>query len=431
MSFMKNATIPTPDTFQSGLLRHSMLLFVATQVGNLATLLFQFVMMRKLPVAEYGILASMLSIVLIMGTPMEALRSAVAHQTSWLLRQGKKSAVPRFLSIWGRTLLLAAGVLSISGFIFSAHIASLFHLPTSSLVWLTSLIVAGSLFMPFFAGALQGMQSFVWLAVHGQVWGVVRLVSAIILLSCLANTAMTGLWAQALGVVASIGIGLFALWRMLPRTALDSTEPFVGWTYFFWSLLVLSGYAVIMNVDVALVRIFFTPEEAGYYARAATIGRTIVFLPVPVAMVMFPKVVSTGISSAIDRTILLKAVFLTAALIGAAGGIFSWFAGPVWWFFTGETADAEAIRLIRLVIWALAPLGLTFLLLNFEIAQHRFRAPSILVILAMVYIVAVALRHDTLEQVIGVLAVISLSSLLLLGSDMLRTIVLGGRRARI
>lgn len=409
-----------PETFQGGLFRHGFLLLVATQIGGVATLLFQLIMMRRLPVTEYGVMASMLSLVLVMGTPMEALRSAVAHQTAWLMRQGKRDAITNCLLIWGRALLLSAAVIGAITFLGAPRIADFFQLPSAMLVVLTGGIIAGGLFMPFFAGALQGLQSFVWMAVHGQVWGVTRLIAAVLLLGWAANTAMTALWAQAAGVVASIAVGLYALIRIRPGVTGTSNESFAGWSYFLWSLCVLSGYAIIMNADVALVKRFFEPEEAGLFARAATIGRTIVFLPVPVAAAMFPKVVSAGLSSAMDRSILLKAIVFTLVLIVVAGGLFTLGAGLIWRFFTGESADPETLRLVRLVIWALAPLGLTFLLVNFEIAQRRFRVPSVLVLLAVCYIAAVTARHETLDQVIGALAIVSVSSLLLIGTDMLR-----------
>ena len=62
-----------------GLLRHSFLLMAATQVANVSNLLFQMVMGRALTEVQYGVLSSMLGVVLVVATPMEAVRTAFAH----------------------------------------------------------------------------------------------------------------------------------------------------------------------------------------------------------------------------------------------------------------------------------------------------------------------------------------------------------------
>lgn len=405
---------------QAGLFRHSILLLIATQVGNVATLLFQVVMMRQLSVTEYGILASMLSLVLIMGTPLEALRTAVAHQTALLVRMGQAGAIKTFWAHWARTLLVASLIITVVALGLSRSLAAFFQLPSAAPVMLTGLIIAGSLFMPYFAGALQGTQSFVWMAVHGQVWGVTRLVMGLLFIAVLGQTAMTGLWAQGAGVVGSIVVGVLALTHILRRHTEEVEVPFAGWSYFVLSLTVLAGYAVMMNADVALVKRFFDPEDAGTFARAATIGRSIVFLPVPIAAAMFPKVVSAGQSTLADRTLLLKAIAFTGVLIGGAGLVCTVGTPLLWLAFTGENAGPDTIQLVRRVIWALAPLGLTFLLMNFEIAQRRFRAPAVLVLLAIAYIVSVSIWHETVEQVVFIMSVVNGTSLVVMLVDMWR-----------
>ncbi len=407
------------NAHQSGLLRHSVLLLFATQFGNVATMLFQILMMRQLSRIEYGMLASMLSLVLITGTPLEALRTAVAHQTALLMRMGQGGALRAFLRHWARSLLVAAALIVLIGWLGRHGISTLLQLPAPGLVILTGFIVAGSLFMPYFQGALQGGQAFTWMAIHGQVWGVVRFVIGALLVwiwvsRSIQPTAMTALSAQMMAVVASVAVGGWAVARLIRRQPVCLELPFAGWNYFLLSLAVLIGYAVLMNADVALVKIFFDPEQAGVFAQAATIGRSIVFLPVPIAAVMFPKVVSAGVSTAGDRRVMLKALLFTAALIGLAGFVCTVWTPFVWWIFTGSWDDPAGISLVRGVIWALSPLGLTFLLMNFELAQRRFWAPLLLLVLAGVYVVCVAVWHDRFGQVLTIMGSVNVASMILM-----------------
>lgn len=402
---------PAPK-WQEGLFRHSLILLVATQIGNGANLLFQLLMNRRLPDVEYGILATMLSAILILGTPLEALRTAIAHQVSLLIRGGHGGAIKAFLTRWFRVLGGAALIVMMVGLLGSNVLADFFQLPGPAPVRVAAIVMALTLFMSLFAGALQGVQSFGWLAAHGQVWGLTRLLMAALLLYVVKETALMGLLAQGAGVMASIVFGFIALRPIFRRHPEPVTLAISGWSYFLMSFFVLSGYAVLMNADVMLVKRFFDPAEAGLFARAATIGRSIVFLPLPIAGAMFPKVVSTGLASAGDRRVLLKAVAFTALLIIGSATACTLGASYIWHIFTGEFPNPTALLTVRWIIWAMAPLGLTFLLMNFELAQSRFRAASLLVLLAVAYVVAVSVWHETIFHVLTVLTLVSVTSVL-------------------
>jgi len=165
----------------------------------------------------------------------------------------------------------------------------------------------------------------------------------------------------------------------------------------------------------------FQPDEAGLFSRAATIGRSVVFLPMPIAMAMFPKVISSGGSTHGSRTTLLHAFGLVALLIGAAVAAtwaLPWL--PLRILYDVSEPTPEMIHLVRVVTLAMSPLGLTYLLLNFEMAQHRFHTIPWLLILATAYIGGVAFWHDTVNQIILVLGAVSLLSAILFASAYLR-----------
>ena len=59
------------------------------------------------------------------------------------------------------------------------------------------------------------------------------------------------------------------------------------------SFAMLMAFSLLMMMDVLLVK-HYVPGEAESFARAATVARAIIFLPMPIALAMFPKVVSRG-----------------------------------------------------------------------------------------------------------------------------------------
>ena len=73
--------------------------------------------------------------------------------------------------------------------------------------------------------------------------------------------------------------------------------------------------------------------------------------------------------------------------------------------------------MVRLVVLALSPLSLGFVLMNFEMAQRRFRAVPIALVLAAGYIAGVFIFHDSTMQVVAVMAVVNVVFLLALLID--------------
>jgi len=132
---------------------------------------------------------------------------------------------------------------------------------------------------------------------------------------------------------------------------------------------------------------------------AATIARTVVFLPMPIAMALFPKVTSWDTPGISGMSTLLKAVGLTALVVGAAVAACSllpWL--PLAIIYGIREPGAELQALVRHVLLAMSPLGLVYVLLNFELAQNRFRACMMLALPVALYFAAAAMRHETFGQ---------------------------------
>ena len=413
----------TANPYQSGLFRHSIVLLFAAQIASVSNLLFQLVMMRSLTAVEYGVLATMLSLVQIFGKPMESLRTTVAHQAGLLKRSSRTGAVRHLLRRWAVYLSFLSLGLLLAGGLGSEVIAAHFQLSSPAPVLAAVLVIAGLPFMLMCVGLLQGLQAFVWMGAVYQGWGVVRLLVGVAIVYLFARTAVAGLSAHALGVGISVAFGVLALNSLLKKEP-ESSGPDMDYNsmyYCFMSMMILAGYAVLTYADVMLVKRYFTPEEAGVYAKAATIGRTIIFITVPVAMALFPKVVSTGMTTANDRRLLVRALALAGALVAVTALAVSVGARFLWLVFTGEEPDGETVSLMRMVVWAMSPLGVTLLMVNFNLAQRRFHMAAPILCLAAAYILGVSIWHDTLVQVVRVLASVSVASLLAMLAGMGRT----------
>lgn len=398
--------------YEGKLVRHSFLLLVTTGVANVANVVFHMVMGRALIPDEYGILAALLNMMLVLSTPLDALRNAMAHFAARAHRANNAALARAIAQRWTLRIAALAIPASVLVWLLHARIAGFFHLATPAPILVIALFLIAFMLLPVLSGVLQGMQRF-WLfgaSLHGL--SVVRLGLGWAFVSVFAATAFYAVLANGLAMLyGAVAAGLGVWW--ITRAAGPRVEATRGiGPYFLNAMFMLGSYGILMNCDVMLVR-HFHPEEAGSFAWAATIGRSVVFLPMPIAMAMFPKVISTGASSRSSRMIVLKALAMVAGMIGVGVGIcliLPWLPLRILYGITDPAP--ELLRLVRMVMLAMCPLGISYLLLHFEMAQHRFGTVPWLIALAVAYIGGVALWHDSVVNIVAVLGAVATASAL-------------------
>ena len=371
------------------------------------------VMGRGLSTDEYGILATLLNLLLVMATPLDALRNAMAHFAARAHRQQDPALARAIARRWSLRVGLLAIPASVLLWFVHTRIAEFFHMASPAPILIVALTLPAFMLLPVLGGILQGMQSFWWFGASLHGLSIVRLVLGYLFLAAIAATAFQAVLAHSLAMVYGTLAAAFGVWWITraSRERVESTRG-IG-PYFLKAMFMLAGYGILMNCDVMLVR-HFHPEEAGHFAWAATIGRSVVFLPMPIAMAMFPKVISTGGTTRNSRLTVLKALGMVVAMIGAGVAvsvIWPWLPLRILYGVTDPTPELE--HLVRMVMLAMSPLGIAYLLLHIEMAQHRFETVPWLLALAVAYLGGVALWHHSVLAIVAVLGAVSTLSALL------------------
>lgn len=368
--------IPFLGKDEGGLIQHGSVLIIGTFVGALCNAGFHMVVGREqvLPNAEYGALVAMLGIILVIGTPMLALQNMLAHFISALAREGRRGDIRPLVAHWARIFAAVSSALVALAWTFRVPLAAIWSVPPALIV-LTFGVLAASLWMSLFYGLLQGLQAFGWLAWAPQAWGATRLALGAAFTIFVSATAFAAVAAQGLGVLAVVGLCLWATAGLrLPKDGAGA-RPHETYRYLGSSLVCLAGYAMLMNLDTTLAKHYFDAETVGRFAKAATIARTAVFLPVPIAAALFPKVTSAGEMTDESWRLLGRAMAFAGLLIAAVVGVCLVVPQLPWTILYGpwsaETA-ASAASWTRAMVLAMSPLALAYLLLNFEMAQRRF-----------------------------------------------------------
>ena len=405
---------PTADPIPTGAAAHHATFFrqsgwlMIANVGSGMMMWAVHLLNKKIPPAEYGVFGVLLAVA--MFVPNLPLQMVFAQQTAQALatnRKGELAGMIRlaWLGTFGLFLLLALGT-----FIWQRNILAGWQITNPADLWITVLVVLFSLWLPMFWGVLQGQQNFLWFGWTYIFNGVGRLGIAsflVLILGAYAGGMMLGV---LLGLITAVGL---AVWQTRGLWLLQA-QPF-DWR----SLLkqigpLMLGFAAVQflfTADTMFVKVYFSGDDAAFYVSAGTLSRALMWLVVPLATVMFPKIVHSVARS--EKSNLLGLVLCGTAVLAAGGAAGLTILGP-WVIKLVYSKDyvSVASAVLPWYAWAMVPLSLAFALVNNLLARSQFRIVPVLLLLAVAYGIALTRCHDTLIMVLQTLGVFNL---LLLG----------------
>jgi O-antigen/teichoic acid export membrane protein len=267
--------------------------------------------------------------------------------------------------------------------VFQGRIVHRWELTSPIALWVTLLAVLLSLWTPIFAGVLQGRQDFFslgWSMILGSAF---RLGVAVLLVVGLSSGA-TGMMTGAM-VGALVGLGI-AAWQIRDFLFMPGL-PFDGKSLFRQVMPLIFGFGVcqfMFTSDTMFAKAFFTGNEMAPYVAAGTLSRGLLWMVLPLATVMFPKIVHSTARS--EKSNLMGVVLGGTAVLSLCCGLGLWVLGP-WVIRLIFTSDYVA-RTIALIPWyagSMVPLALANVLINDLMARARFRVVPVIVILAVMY----------------------------------------------
>jgi O-antigen/teichoic acid export membrane protein len=272
------------------------------------------------------------------------------------------------------------------------------------------------LLLPVPWGGLQGLQKFGSLALNYIMIGGLKLVLGVLFVF-LGWGVFGALGAVSISYFITIILCFFMLRsyilpgnKLLQRNGdVEEDKPFSVsevYRYFFPAGTTVLCFMVLTNVDLILVKHFFTPMEAGYYSIAQIVGKIILFLPFPVVTVMFPKLSSFGGQEAKRLSLLGQSLTIAGILCGGAALMGLLFPTAIIEVLSGKIY-VESISLVKWFCLNMTFLSLTWISLNYHLATQKRGFIFPLLCLTLVQIGLILLFHKTLTQVLFVVGVIA------------------------
>jgi len=245
-----------------------------------------------------------------------------------------------------------------------------------------------------------------WAAIAGSF---ARVGVAVVLVLGFSGGAAGMMAGACFGAVVGLGVGLWRsrdLWLM-------SGGSFDGkglWQQ-IWPLMLGFGVCQFMfTTDTMYAQTFFPSTDMARYAAAGTLSRALLWLVLPMAAVMFPKLVQS--SAKAEKTNLFNVVILGTAVLAICGALGLWLVGPIVVKLVFKSLSPEAAALaVGLLPWyagAMIPLALANVMANDLLARGRFKVVPFMVIIGVAYAVALPLllkrfpgRMEVVLQTLG------------------------------
>ena len=391
--------------------RQSGWMMIATVAAGAMTLGVHF-LSKRIPESQYSIFGTLLMVTSCL--PTLPLQMVFAQQTASALatnRERQLAGMIRRTWFW-ITMVWLAGAAAI--FILQGRIIQGWQLTDPMALWVTLLTVLVLLWSPMFLGVLQGRQDFFWMGWVAILGGLFRVVVAVVLVLAL-NSGATGMMAGALlGGISGVGICIWLtrdLW-LLRR------EAFVGRDLLRQVLPLVLGFGAcqfMFTYDTMFAKAYFTGDEMAPYVAAGTFSRALLWLVLPLAAVMFPKIVHHSIRS--EKVNLLGIVLAGTAGLAICGGLGLCIVGPwvVRLVFTSSYVPATT-ALLPWYAGAMVPLALANVLVNDLLARARFRVVPVMVVLAVAYGITLPFVLSHFRRLDAVLQTLGAFNLLLLGA---------------
>jgi glycosyltransferase involved in cell wall biosynthesis/O-antigen/teichoic acid export membrane protein len=386
--------------------REAALLLLALGLLNASNYLFHVGVSRLLGPSDYGALAALLALLMVLAVPVSVLQTVVAQRTAALRAQGRSGEITAFAGATAKGVFPFAAVGGLVALVLGTPVLAVFldvSVASSSLL-APYVVLAALSAIPL--GVLQGGLRFGAFAALVIVGVVVRLVSGIGLVE-LGLGVPGAMLASTLAAAVSLAFGFWLIelrrgWLTRVGRSLDAIRGEFG-----LALISMISFWLLVEADIALARHYLEPEEAGFYSSAGLLARTLLFMPAAVGFVAFPRFVEARVRGE-DAS-----HWLRTSLV--AGGLLVLVAFPVLVLlrdFVVELAFGRsflpAADLMPLLCLAMAALALVGVLTLFHIAMGS-RAYVISLAALGLEIGLVALFHDNAEQIATVMAVVGIA----------------------
>ena len=347
------------------LFKGSVILLITFNLYNLFNFVFQFSMARLLTIAEYGILATLYSMIYLLSMFTESIQTVVAKYSANEPSPGKLK------NLFNKSLKKA---FSISLVFFILYLITAFPLSnllniTYSLTALNGIMIFTAIFPPISRGIMLGRKRFKQLGFALVIESISKLVIAIFLV-LIGLKVYGAIIATFIGVLISFIYSIYGIKNILSSKESKAVTANIyqySKPVFLLTFIIIAFY----SLDVIIAKIVFSAELAGYYALASILGKTIFWGTQPISRAMFP--LSAEKKKDNKHNLIINSALLLFLLIAIALLLFYFFPDLILKLFSGKSDISEASKILFYVGIAFSLQAIANLALLYKISLGKIK----------------------------------------------------------
>lgn len=375
----------------------SVIMVGGNMLANAINYIYHLVMGRVLGPTDYGVLASLYSILYLISVIPSSASVAIVKFISAAKNESETFSVYRSLRKFIFYLAVTASFLLI---ISSFPIAKFLNIKSVGSVFLIGLVLLFSLITLVNQATAQGLLKFTGSIVPNITSAIVKFAVGVglVFLGWSVFGAMIGV---LLGAILAYLYSAWFIGKFLKKSEVKqfNIKPFLK---FSLPVLVQAfAFTSLFTSDVILVKHFLPAFDAGIYAALSTLGKIIFFAASPISATMFPIV--SGRNSRGEAYQKVFFVSLAITLLMSAGiVVFYWlFPNIAIGVLYGKAYLSAKSELVWMGFFLLL-YTLSYFLVNFSLSLGRTKVVFLPLAAALVQISAVWFFHKNLLQIIQI-----------------------------
>ena len=375
-----------------GLAKPAFMMFAATMIGGACNFLYQSWMGKSLNPADYSELISLLSLFYILAVPSNLVGTTVLRYVSIFNADKREGDIAWLLRRSFIISMIIGAVLMVVVLILSPWMVDSLKLPEESI--LIILALGGLLLMlgPTAVGGTQALQRFYCLGVYNLATPIAKLLLGVLLVT--AGLGVGGAFGGAV-VGSTLAFGV-VYWGIKDYWGKDRTKPDThGMALYAIPVAIATiSFMLITNIDAVLARALMTEYDAGIYASASTLGKVVLWIPVGITSVTFPRFSEADAKGDESEMLMRKSLLIVFLVL-----VTIWIGCTL---FPNDIMNivytyhyAEAAICLPVVIAAFSLFGLASIFMNYGLARSDNAFIAILAIFSGLGVIAILLNHQT------------------------------------
>lgn len=391
------------------LITGSAVIFIGSLFGNLFNFLFNVFMSRNLPnPSDYGILASLMSLMIMSTLPIGAiLPTLVYFSASYFAKKDYRMVRGLFNKITKPSLIIGT-IIFIFYILFRRHIAQFLHISDDALI----IPIAFMVYLGFIGvvnpALLQAKLAFTFISVTNTISSFLKLLLGVVFVM-LGYSVGGAMWAVLIATLVSYIASFIPLRFLFEGGGINTPKISLKTLFFYGAPATIATFSLtsFTNIDIILVKHFFGQEQAGLYSSLSLAGRVIYYFSAPIGMVMFPLIVqkhsrNEKYHSTFALSLLL--VFLPSIVITFFYFLFPEFVMKV---FTKSSLSVTVVPYLGFFSLFITVYSLLSVIVNFYLSIKQTKVFIPVLIAALLQGFGIWFYHETFMQVIFISFVVS------------------------